>query len=123
VCVLACAGKCKRVRVGAGVTFARVALPIYNVTQCVVLSLVASLARLCFSTLSLKEQDSRKKNLFNLKCFFLFSLQLLSKTFVFLRRMKRDVINVKTSSYKVPVILARFLTKLEFSGQIFEKKI
>ena len=42
-------------------------------------------------------------------CFFLFSLQLLSETFLTLRKIQRDiVINVKTSSCKVPVTLVGF---------------
>jgi hypothetical protein len=50
-----------------------------------------------------------KKKLLNIKCAFSFSLQLLSETFLILRRIQRDiVINVKTSSRKVPVIIVRF---------------
>ena len=45
----------------------------------------------------------------NIKCVFWFSLQLLSKTFLILWRFHRDIVmNVKTSSSKVPVILVRF---------------
>jgi len=47
---------------------------------------------------------------------FRFYLQLLSETFLILRRIKRDMIkNVYRSSCKVPFILARL--KLEFSCQ------
>ena len=49
------------------------------------------------------------KSLLNVKCVFWFSLQLLSKTCPILIIIQRDiVINVKTSSCKVPVILVRF---------------
>jgi hypothetical protein len=38
------------------------------------------------------------------------------------RRMQRDIIiNIHTSSCKVPVIIVRILMKLEFSEQIFKK--
>ena len=45
----------------------------------------------------------------NIKYVFLFSLQLLSKTFLILREIQRDiVINVETSLCKVLVILVGF---------------
>ena len=46
------------------------------------------------------------------------------ETFLILRRIRRDiVINVKTSSYKLPVILVGFSKNLKYCGQIFEKKV
>ena len=39
---------------------------------------------------------------------FWISVQLLSDAFRILRRIQRDIINVRRSSYKVPVILVRF---------------
>jgi hypothetical protein len=48
----------------------------------------------------------------NIKCVFLFSILIFSETFLFLRRIERNIINVQTGSYKVPV---------EFSRQIFEE--
>jgi hypothetical protein len=40
-------------------------------------------------------------------CFFLFSLQRLSETFLILRRIDRDIIiNVQRSSCKVPLLLS-----------------
>ena len=61
-----------------------------------------------------------KKSL-NTKCVFWPSLQLLSKTSSTLRRVQRyTVINVKTYSRKVPVIM--ILMKLIFPEQIFKKK-
>ena len=73
----------------------------------IVLSSAASLTPPYFSTLSHKLQDFRKK-LLNIKC-FLSSLQILCKTFFVLRRIQRDiVINVKTISCKISVILVGF---------------
>ena len=47
--------------------------------------------------------------LLKIMCVFWFSLQLLSKKFLMLRRIQRDIIiNVKTSPCKVPVILIGF---------------
>ena len=44
----------------------------------------------------------------NTKCVFWFSVQLLSETFLILRRTERDIIkNVYRSSCKVPAILVR----------------
>ena len=59
-----------------------------------------------FSALSDKLTDLRKKKRLNTKCVFWFSLQLLSETFLILRRTERDIIkNLYRSSCKVPVIL------------------
>jgi hypothetical protein len=61
-----------------------------------------------FSTLSQKWEHFRKKLLI-IKFVFWFSLQLLSKTFLILRRIQQDiVINAETSLCKVPVILFGF---------------
>ena len=50
-----------------------------------------------------------KKKISNIKCVFWFSLQLLAKTFLILRRNERDMfISIHRSSCKVPVILVRF---------------
>jgi len=52
--------------------------------------------------------SKKKKKKPNIKCMFSFPLQLLSKTFVILRRIHRDTItNVYRPSCKVPVILVR----------------
>jgi hypothetical protein len=61
------------------------------------------------------------KKLLKLKCVLKFSLQLSPDIFLILRKTQRDIIlTVQTSSCKVPVLLARFLTKQEFPRQIFE---
>jgi hypothetical protein len=55
-------------------------------------------------------------------CMFWCSLQLLSKTFFILRRIQQDiVINVETSSHKVPVIFVGFQWNLNFLDRISEK--
>jgi hypothetical protein len=55
-----------------------------------------------------------KKKLLNTKCVFWFSLHILSETFLSLWSTERDIINVLLSSSKVPVILVRLNTKLNF---------
>jgi hypothetical protein len=56
-----------------------------------------------------------RKKLLDIKCVFWFSLQFLSKWLLILRIIQRDiVINVKKSSCKVPLILARFKWNLNF---------
>jgi predicted DNA-binding protein (MmcQ/YjbR family) len=55
-----------------------------------------------------------EKELLNIKCVFWFSLRLLSKTFLILKRIQRDiVINVKTSPCKVPSFLFLILTIIQ----------
>jgi hypothetical protein len=64
-----------------------------------------------FSTLFHKELDFRKKKnkLLGIKFMFRFSLQLLSETFLVLRRMQRDIIiNIHRSLRKVPSLLSDF---------------
>ena len=76
-----------------------------------VLSSVASLAAPHFSTLSHKRKDFREKMLLNIKCVYWVSLQLLSETFLILRRNGRDMIkNAHRSSRIVPVIRVRYQT-------------
>ena len=55
-------------------------------------------------------------------CVLIFST-ILSETFLILTRNNLQIIiNVHRCPRKVPVILGQILMKLEFSGQIFEKK-
>jgi hypothetical protein len=76
----------------------------------IVTSFVAPMAPPYILTLSHKRCDFRKKKKFsNIKCLFLFSISLLSKTFLILRRIQRNIVkNVETSSCKVPVISVGF---------------
>ena len=87
-----------------------VALLIKHATRMrhIVTSFVAPHAPPYFSTLPHKRHDFKKK-LLNIKCAFWFSLQLLPKTFLILRRLQRDIaISVKTTSHKILVILVGF---------------
>jgi hypothetical protein len=96
--IFLCACVCARVCVGARpCACARVVLHIQHATRIAILS-AASLAPPNFSILSQTARFS--KNLWNIKCVFRFSLLLIIKI------TQRDiVINVKTSSCKIPVIL------------------
>jgi len=62
-----------------------------------------------------------EKKLLNIKCVFWFSVQLLSETFLILRRLERDMIkNAYWTARKIPVTLVRLMT-LEFSRQFWEE--
>ena len=64
-----------------------------------------------------------KNKLLEIKCVFWIPLQLLSLTFVILRRTERDMIkNVYRSSWKVSTILVRFEWRFNFSA-VFSRKI
>jgi hypothetical protein len=74
----------------------------------IILSSVDCPALPYFSTLSHKQHDFAKK-LLNIKCASSFPLQLLSETFLIIKRLERDmIINVHSSWCKVPVSLVRF---------------
>ena len=63
-----------------------------------------------------------EKKLLNTRCVFWFSLQLLSETFLILRRSKRDMIkNVYRSSCKVLLLFWSEFNGTKFSRQILEK--
>jgi len=72
----------------------------------VILSSVDSPALQHFSTLTHKEYDVQKKVTEHTKYVFIL-IQLLSETFLILRRNERDIINVSRSSCTVTVILVR----------------
>ena len=58
---------------------------------------------------------SKKKIFLNIKCEFCFPVQLLSEMLLTLKRIQRGtVINVKTSSCEVPVMLVGFYWNLNF---------
>jgi hypothetical protein len=62
------------------------------------------------------------KKLLNIKCVFWFYLQLLSETFLILRRIQLDIIvNVHRSSCKVPLLLSDFNETWNVSRQILEE--
>ena len=74
----------------------------------VILSSVGCPAVQYFSALSHKRQELRRKMLLDIKYVFWFSLQLLHKIFLILRRIERDIKNVYWSPCKVAVTLVGF---------------
>jgi hypothetical protein len=90
--------------------YVRIALLIQHATRMrhVVTSFVAARSVPYFSTLSHKRCDFWK-NVTEIKCVFLFSLQLSSKTFLILGIIKRDIVkDIEMSSCKVPFIFVGF---------------
>ena len=64
-----------------------------------------------------------RKNLLNIKCVFWFSLQLLSETFLILRRIQRDTVrNVRMCSVRYPLFLSVFRETWIFSTGFRKKK-
>jgi hypothetical protein len=85
-------------------------------------SFVAPLAPPHFSTLSHKRHDFRK-TLLNIKCVSWLSLEFLSKTFLILRRIQRDiVITVKRLYVTYPLFLSDFIETWIFWTD-FRKKL
>jgi hypothetical protein len=75
---------------------------------CAVLSSVASPAVQYFSTLSHKRHDFQNV-LLDIECVFRFSLQLLSETFLILRRVERDMVKIYIALHvKYPLFLSDF---------------
>ena len=74
----------------------------------IMLSSVARLAVPYFFHIISQTVRFSENMLLNIKCVFWFSLQIFFEAFLILRRIQRDVINVKTPSCKVPIILVRF---------------
>jgi hypothetical protein len=67
------------------------------------------------STLSPRSYDFRKKEVIEYKMCFYFIDKFFSESFITIRRIQRDIIiNINGSSRKVPVILFRFQSNLEF---------
>jgi len=56
----------------------------------------------------------------NIKLVFWFHLQLLSETLLILRRNAWDIINLRTSPCKVPVVLLRLQSNLNFHDRILK---
>ena len=87
-----------------------------------ILSSLACHALQYLPTLSHKRYDFFFFKLRNTKCVFWFSLQLLSETFLILRRNERDMIKkcmvvfTYSTHYSCPILM-----KLKFSRHIFEK--
>ena len=63
------------------------------------------------------------KKLLNIKCVFLFSLQLLSETFSIIRTIWRDIVKRRENVFmQSTCYFCQILRKLEFPRQICEKK-
>ena len=87
-------------------------------------SSVACLAVPYFSTLSHNRLDFREKKIVERKMCVSFSLQLLSETFLILRRIQRDTtINVRKSSPKLPVSVVIFKSYFYFRDEFLKKPL
>jgi len=71
-----------------------------------------------FAHYLVNDQILEKKKLLNTKCVFWFSLQLLSETFLILRRNGRDMIKIYISLHvKYPLFLSDLIEILIFSSE------
>ena len=92
----------------------------YMTCSYIILSSVACLTLQYFSTLSHKWHQFWK-NFMKMKCMWWFSVHVLSKTFLILRRIQWDIIiSVHTSSCNTPVIV-RYSSNLNFLDKILKK--
>ena len=115
-CVRAPMRGCGCTGAGVGVRFCACS-PTYSMRLYIVCGFLAPPH---FSTLLQTARFSGKKKLLSIKCVFWFPLQLLFDTFLILRRIRRDiVINVKTSSCKMSVII---ITETWIFSTDFRKK-
>ena len=94
---------------------------------CIMLSSVTSLAAPYFQHYLISGTIFVKQDVEHKLCVFWFSLQIVSETFLTLRIIQRDVvINMETSSRKVPVILVGFFdgfSKKKVKYQISSKSV
>jgi hypothetical protein len=87
---------------------------IFSAPFYIVLPSVACLALPYFSTLSHKRQDFRIYVTEHKMCVVIFTA-LLSETFLIIRINQRLIMHLPRSSCKVPIILVRFVFKIEIS--------
>ena len=86
-----------------------VALVIQHTKRIHHIVIVACPAQQYFSTLSHTWHDFREEKLIEHKMCVLISIQILSETYLILRRTERDMVeNVYRSLFQVPVILVLF---------------
>jgi hypothetical protein len=107
---------------GRGSVHTRVEAYLANIQRsCAILSSAACLAPPHFSTLSHKLHDFRKNGTEYKMCVLLFP-QYLLEIFRILRIIQRVIINMKTSSCNVPVIIVIFWGNLNYFDRFSRKK-
>jgi hypothetical protein len=99
-----------------------VALVIQHAKRMRHMSSVACPAPSYFSTLSHKRHDFRGKKVIEHNMCSDFLCNFCLKTFLILRGIQRDIINVHRSSCKVPIIVVRFSRILNFLDTFSKKK-
>jgi hypothetical protein len=88
---------------------------------CTILSTLTCPPLQYFSALSHKWQNFRKQMVLNIKCVYLFSLQLLSATYLILKRTERDMINNYVGRHAQYCYSCHISMKLGFPWQNFEQ--